>query len=112
MTIHETSPNGSTDPGRTTTKQSSRPRQQSKTAHQVREGRRLTHRTSLLLGQRTSPSQVMMTVISAALIVGLIGFGPHVLWIVTISVMGLGLGYVSANTRLDRSDCVNQRQED
>jgi hypothetical protein len=112
MTIHETSPNRSTDPGHTTTKQPSRARQQSQAARQVLEGRRLTYRISVLLGQRTSPSQVMMTVMSAALILGLIGFAPHVLWIATIIVMGLGLGYVSANTRLDRSDSVNQRQED
>jgi hypothetical protein len=78
----------------------------------VLEGRRLTHRISLLLGRRTSLSQVMMTVMSAALILGLIGFAPHVLWIVTIIVIALGLGYVSANTRLDRSDSVDQPQED
>ena len=76
------------------------------------EGRRLTHRISLLLGRRTSLSQVMMTVMSAALILGLIGFAPHVLGIVTIIVIAPGVGYVSANTRLDRSDSVNQPRED
>ena len=106
MTIHETSPNRSTDPGHTTTKQPVRARQQSRTA------RRLTHRHSVQLSQQTSPSQVMMTVTSVALILGLIGIGPHLLWIITIVVMGLGLGYVSANTRLDRGGSVNQPQED
>jgi hypothetical protein len=54
----------------------------------------------------------MMTVLSAALILGLIGFAAHVLWIVTVIVIALGLGYVIANSRRDRSDSVNQRQED
>jgi general stress protein CsbA len=112
MTIHETNPNRSTEPGPTTTKQPSRVRQPSKAARQVLEGRRLTQRISLLLGQRTSLSRVMMTVLSAALILGLIGFAAHVLWVVTIIVIALGLGYVIANSRRDRSDSVNQRQED
>ena len=111
MTIHETNPNRSTEPGPTTTKPS-RVRQPSKAARQVLEGRRLTQRISLLLGQRTSLSRVMMTVLSAALILGLIGFAVHVLWVVTIIVIALGLGYVIANSRRDRSDSVNQRQED
>jgi hypothetical protein len=35
-----------------------------------------------------------------------------VLGIVTIIVIAPGVGYVSANTRLDRSDSVNQPRED
>lgn len=112
MTIHETNPNRSTDAGPTTTKQPSRAKQPSKATRQTPEGRRLTQRISLLLGQRTSLSRVMMTVLSAALILGLIGFAAHVLWVVTIIVMALGLGYLIANSRRDRSDSVNQRQED
>jgi Flp pilus assembly protein TadB len=112
MTIHKTNPNHSTDASPTTTKQSALAKQPSKAARQVLEGRRLTQRISLLLGQRTSLSRVMMTVLSAALILGLIGFAAHVLWVVTIIIMALGLGYLIANSRRDRSDSVNQRQED
>jgi Flp pilus assembly protein TadB len=112
MTIHETNPYHSADPGPTTTKQPSRARRPSQAARQVLEGRRLRQRISLLLGQRTSLSRVMMTVLSAALILGLIGFAAHVLWVVTIIVMALGLGYLIANSRRDRTDSVNQRQED
>jgi Flp pilus assembly protein TadB len=79
---------------------------------QIPEGRRLTQRISLLLGQRTSLSQVMLVVLSAALIFGLIGFAVHALWVVAIIVIALGLGYIAANSRRDRTDAVNQRQED
>lgn len=79
---------------------------------QTPEGRRLTQRISLLLGQRTSLSQVMLVVLSAALIFGLIGFAVHALWVVAIIVIALGLGYIAANSRRDRTDAVNQRQED
>ena len=81
-------------------------------SRQTPEGRRLTQRISLLLGQRTSLSQVMLVVLSAALIFGLIGFAVHALWVVAIIVIALGLGYIAANSRRDRTDAVNQRQED
>jgi Flp pilus assembly protein TadB len=79
---------------------------------QTPEGRRLIQRISLLLGQRTSLSQVMLVVLSAALILGMVGFAVHALWIVVIIIIALGLGYVAANSRRDRTDAVNQRQED
>lgn len=79
---------------------------------QTPEGHRFGQRISLLLGQRTSLSRVMLTVLSVALILGLLGFAAHALWVVTIIVMALGLGYVIANRRRDRTDAVNQRQED
>jgi Flp pilus assembly protein TadB len=82
------------------------------TRGQTPEGRRLTQRISLLLGQRTSLSQVMLVVLSVALILGLIGFAVHALWVVAIIVIALGLGYIAANSRRDRTDAVNQRQED
>jgi Flp pilus assembly protein TadB len=90
----------------------SRVRQPSKLSRHTPEGRRPTQRISLLLGQRTSLSRVMLSVLSVALILGLIGFAAHALWVVTIIVMALGLGYVIANSRRDRADSVNQRQED
>jgi hypothetical protein len=54
----------------------------------------------------------MLVVLSAALILGMVGFAVHALWIVVIIIIALGLGYVAANSRRDRTDAVNQRQED
>jgi len=88
------------------------PAQSTRGTRQTPEGRRLTQRISLLLGQRTSLSQVMLVVLSAALILGLIGFAVHALWVVAVIVIALGLGYTAANSRRDRTDAVNQRQED
>ena len=88
------------------------PTRSTRDTRQSPEGRRLTQRISLLLGQRTSLSQVMLVVLSAALILGLIGFAVHALWVVAIIVIALGLGYTAANSRRDRTDAVNQRQED
>jgi Flp pilus assembly protein TadB len=89
-----------------------RPARSTRGTRQTPEGRRLTQRISLLLGQRTSLSQVMLVVLSAALIFGLIGFAVHALWVVAVIVIALGLGYIAANSRRDRTDAVNQRQED
>jgi Flp pilus assembly protein TadB len=88
------------------------PTRSTRGTRQTPEGRRLTQRISLLLGQRTSLSQVMLVVLSAALILGLIGFAVHALWVVAIIVIALGLGYTAANSRRDRTDAVNQGQED
>ena len=88
------------------------PTRSTRGTRQTPEGRRLTQRISLLLGQRTSLSQVMLVVLSVALILGLIGFVVHALWVVAIIVIALGLGYTAANSRRDRTDAVNQRQED
>src|SRR6266545_1802517 len=88
------------------------PTRSTRGTRQTPEGRRLTQRISLLLGQRTSLSQVMLVVLSVALILGLIGFAVHALWVVAVIVIALGLGYTAANSRRDRTDAVNQRQED
>jgi Flp pilus assembly protein TadB len=88
------------------------PTQSTRGTRQTPEGRRLTQRISLLLGQRTSLSQVMLVVLTAALILGLIGFAVHALWVVVVIILALALGYLSANSRRDRTDAVNQRQED
>jgi uncharacterized BrkB/YihY/UPF0761 family membrane protein len=55
-----------------------------------------------LLGQRRVSDVVMVAILSVALLVGLVGFAVHVLWIAAIVVLGLGLGYVVANARQDR----------
>jgi len=88
------------------------PTQSTRGTRQTPEGRRLTQRISLLLGQRTSLSQVMLVVLTAALILGLVGFAVHALWVVVVIILALALGYLSANSRRDRTDAVNQRQED
>jgi membrane protein implicated in regulation of membrane protease activity len=80
--------------------------------HRTPEGRRLIQRISLLLAQRTGLSRVMLVVLTAALILGLIGFAVHAVWIVVIILIALALGYTAANSRRDRTDAVNQRQED
>jgi hypothetical protein len=82
------------------------------TNRQTLEGRRLTQRISILLGQRTGLSRVMLVVLTAALILGLLGFAVHALWVVVVIIIALALGYVSANSRRDRTDAVNQSQED
>ena len=79
---------------------------------QTPEGRRRIQRIALLLGQRTSLSRMILIVLTAALIFGLIGFAAHALWVVAVITIAIGLGYLAANTRRDRGDAVNQRQED
>jgi hypothetical protein len=79
---------------------------------QTPEGRRLIQRIALLLGERTSLSRVMLIVLTGALIFGLIGFAAHALWVVAVITIAMGLSYLAANTRRDRGDAVNQRQED
>jgi hypothetical protein len=54
----------------------------------------------------------MLVVLTAALIFGLIGFAAHALWVLAIIIIAIGLGYLAANSRRDRGDAVNQRQED
>jgi Flp pilus assembly protein TadB len=88
------------------------PTQSTPDTRQTLEGRRLTQRISILLGQRTGLSRVMLLVLTAALILGLLGFAVHALWVVVVIIIALALGYVGANSRRDRTDAVNQRQED
>jgi Flp pilus assembly protein TadB len=63
-------------------------------------------------GTAHSTGNHLLVVLSASLILGLIGFAVHALWVVAIIVIALGLGYTAANSRRDRTDAVNQRQED
>jgi hypothetical protein len=61
-----------------------------------------------LLGQKTGPESVMVGVLIIALLLGLIGFAVHVLWVASCIVMALGLGFAAANRRRDRVDVVNR----
>jgi len=72
---------------------------------------RLNERLGRLLRQRKGPDAVMLGVLSAALFFGLIGLAVHFLWIVSIVVMALGLGFIIADSRRDRIDIANQRSE-
>jgi type IV secretory pathway VirB2 component (pilin) len=86
--------------------------QSSRANRQTPAGQRPTQRISHLLGQRTGLSRVMLVVLTGALIFGLIGFAAHIMWVVAIIIIALGLGYVAAGSRRDRTDAVNRRQED
>ncbi len=53
----------------------------------------------------------MVGVLSVALVLGLIGLAVHVLWVVSIIVMAIGLGFAVSNRRRDRIDVENQHAE-
>lgn len=71
-----------------------------------------SRRISSLLVERRVSGTAMVAVLSVALLFGVFGFAFHTLWIVTIVVLALGLGYVVANARQDRREAIEQRQED
>jgi general stress protein CsbA len=71
-----------------------------------------TRRIYSLLGQRRVSDVVMVSVLSVALLAGLLGFAFHVLWVVAIVVLALGLGYVVANARQDRREAIDRHRED
>ena len=73
---------------------------------------RESRRISSLLVERSVSVNAMVAVLSSALLFGLFGFAFHTLWIVTIVVLALGLGYVVANARQDRREVVERREED
>ncbi|HEV3172104.1 MAG TPA: hypothetical protein VGZ32_17265 [Actinocrinis sp.] len=84
-----------------------------KLAHPPRSGAesRSNERLGRLLRQKKGPDAVMLVVLSVALFFGLIGLAVHFLWIVSIIVMALGLGFIVADSRRDRIDMANQRTE-
>jgi hypothetical protein len=78
-----------------------------------RSGRelRLNERLRRLLSQKRGPDAVMLSALSVALLCGLIGFAVHFMWVVAIIVMALALGFVIADSRRNRIDIANQRDE-
>jgi hypothetical protein len=78
-----------------------------------RSGRelRLNERLRRLLSQKRGPDAVMVGALSVALVCGLIGFAAHFMWVVAIIVMALALGFVVADSRRNRIDIANQRDE-
>jgi len=59
-----------------------------------------SRRISSLLGQRRVSDVVMVVFMSDALLFGLVGFAVHALWLATVIVLAVGLGYVVANARV------------
>ncbi|MEY9913627.1 hypothetical protein ABIA35_009900 [Catenulispora sp. MAP12-49] len=72
---------------------------------------RLDERLRRLLGQKRGPDAVMLTALSVALLCGLIGFAVHFMWIFAVIVMALALGFVIADSRRNRIDIADQRDE-
>ena len=72
---------------------------------------RLSERLRRLLSQKRGPDAVMLSALSVALLCGLIGFAAHFMWVVAIIVMALALGFVIADSRRNRIDIANQRDE-
>jgi len=64
-----------------------------------------------LLSQKRGPDAVMLSALSVALLCGVIGFAVHFMWVVAIIVMALALGFVVADSRRNRIDIANQRDE-
>jgi general stress protein CsbA len=73
---------------------------------------RESRRISALLVERRVSGGAMVAVLATALLFGLVGFAFHTLWIVTIVVLALGLGYVVANARQDRREVLERREEE
>jgi general stress protein CsbA len=71
-----------------------------------------SRRISMLLVERRVSGVAMVAVLSVALLFGLLGFAFHSLWVVTIVVLALGLGYVVANARQDRREVVERRDDE
>jgi Flp pilus assembly protein TadB len=73
---------------------------------------RANDRLARLLGQRQGPDTIMIGVLVIAVILGLVGFALHILWVVAVIVMALGLGYAVANSRRNKIDVVNQHADE
>ncbi|MEY9891397.1 hypothetical protein ABIA35_005380 [Catenulispora sp. MAP12-49] len=71
----------------------------------------MSERLRRLLSQKRGPDAVMVSALSVALLCGLIGFAAHFMWIVAVIVMALALGFVIADSRRNRIDIANQRDE-
>jgi uncharacterized membrane protein len=54
----------------------------------------------------------MAAILFTALMFGLFGFIFNTLWIVSIVLLALGLGYVVANARQDRREVADRRLDD
>jgi hypothetical protein len=73
---------------------------------------RQSRRISSLLGQRRVSGVAMMAILSAAFVCGLVGFFIRGLWIVSVIVLAMGLGYVVADARRDQREILDRRSDD
>jgi Flp pilus assembly protein TadB len=73
-------------------------------ARQPSADSRINDRLARAVRQKKGPDVLLIGVLCAAIVLGLLGFALHVLWVVAIIVMALGLGFAVANTRRDRFD--------
>jgi membrane protein implicated in regulation of membrane protease activity len=64
-----------------------------------------------LLVERAVSGVVMIVVMTIAFVAGLVGFAVHVAWVVAVVVLALGLGYVVANSRKDRVETLDRRDD-
>lgn len=71
-----------------------------------------SRRISSLVTERKVSGGAMLAVLSIALLFGLFGFAFHALWVVSVVVLALGLGYVVATTRQDRRENIERREDD
>jgi hypothetical protein len=71
---------------------------------------RESRRNSSLLVERRASGVVMTSVLAIAFIAGLIGFAIHVVWVIAVVTMALGLGYVVANSRKERVEALERRE--
>ena len=71
-----------------------------------------SRRISSLVTERKVSGGAMLAVLSIALLFGLFGFAFHTLWVVSVVVLALGLGYVVATTRQDRRENIERREDD
>jgi len=72
---------------------------------------RLNERLARVVRQKQGPNALLIGVLSAAIVLGLLGFALHVLWVVAVIVMALGLGFAVANSRRDRFDAEQLADE-
>lgn len=66
------------------------------------EDPRSNDRLARVVRQKKAPNVVLTTVFGVALVLGIVGFAWHVMWVVAVVVMALGLGFAIANSRRDR----------
>jgi uncharacterized membrane protein len=71
-----------------------------------------SRRVSTLLVERKVSGTAMAAILFTALMFGLFGFIFNTLWIVSIVLLALGLGYVVANARQDRREVADRRLDD
>jgi hypothetical protein len=72
---------------------------------------RVNERLARVLRQKQAPNILMIGVLSVSIVLGLLGFALHVLWVVAVIVMTLGLGFAVANSRRDRFDAEQLADE-